>query len=750
MVLQTKKLILGIGILTVALLIAGLIVGLYSLRHMKEIVSDQFNQQQLELANHAARQLENKFTSIIQELTTLNQSPSVQYLTKVSWDSRIKISLSTLKGIGVLEIGRVNGSGKILLAVAGNQEKRIIPVSYTEQDSFLWAKIPEHKNKISLISAGRENGSNRELLMKMVIPTYLESVDEAHPKASHQFAGYIYLLLDTRHFVAAMLKDIRSGRTGYAWAIDHEGYFVYHPVPEFIGKNAFEVRGQREAKISFDEINRIQKEMMLRGKQGTSSYVSGWHRGMKGNINKLIAYAPIRFQGTSQTVNWAVAVVAPATEVDDVIQTVYTWQFIMQGFIIFAIILGSLSIIGFQRQYTKTLKSEVEEKTKDLQRSEERYKRLIEGAQDIIFSVDEAGRFQSLNRYGINFLSGRFFDPENRGTLLIRPSENTKETFIGRLLTDFFTPNDSFSPILLEEIWKTGKPKSIEHNLKIGSIDVWLHTQFIAIKDDQGQVQGVLGISRDITEKKKIEKQMVNTEKLASLGLLAAGIAHEINNPLGVILGYCDYLLDKFPPEDKTHKMLEKIERQGNQCKKIVENLLKFSRYTEHSDTISDINTNLENVLVVVENNLMIKKIHLKKELGEKLPRVKADPGQLQQVFLNLINNAVAAMPKGGILTVESHLDIAADKIQIIFSDTGLGIRKEYRHRIYDPFFTTKKVGEGTGLGLTVSNGIIHHYQGSIGFESQTVEEDPANHGTSFKVTLPVYRSKEAGGKEGE
>ncbi len=111
--------------------------------------------------------------------------------------------------------------------------------------------------------------------------------------------------------MAEMLKDIRSGKTGYAWAIDNDGNFIYHPVPEFIGKNAFEIRGQREAKISFDQINRIQKEKMLRGVQGTSWYVSGWHRGIRGNIKKLIAYAPVRLQGTSPTLNWAVAVVAP-------------------------------------------------------------------------------------------------------------------------------------------------------------------------------------------------------------------------------------------------------------------------------------------------------------------------------------------------------------------------------------------------------------------------------------------------------
>ncbi len=664
MFIKTKKFILGIGIFTVSLLIAGLIVGFYSLRYMKEIVGDQFNQQQLELATHAARQLENKFSNIIQELKMLNQSPSVQYLEKVSWANRIKITLSTMQETGVLEIGRVSSSGKSLFVVTDKQEIRMASVSEADRDPFLWSKRLENKNRVSLIPAYKQNGTAVRPVMKIVIPTYLEAVDDAHPISSFQYAGYLYLTLDKEYFVTQMLKDIRSGKTGYAWAIDDDGNFIYHPVPEFIGKNAFAVRGQRAAKISFDQINRIQKEKMLAGQQGTSWYVSGWHRGERGNINKLIAYAPVRLHGTSPSVNWAVAVVAPATEIDEVIHRPYLWQFIMQGFIIFAIILGSLTIIGFEWQYTKTLKTEVENKTKDLQHSEERYKKLVEGAQDIIFSADREGRFISLNQYGAIFLRGALVNPESeKGSKL--PYEEQSENFIGRKLVEFFPSDGFFHPQLFDEIWQTGRPKTIEHSLKIGANDVWLHTQLIAIKDDEGQVQGLLGISRDITEKKNIEKQMINTEKLASLGLLAAGVAHEINNPLGVILGYCDYMLDKIPADDKTHKVLEKIERQGNHCKKVVENLLSFSRYTEHSDTISDINLNLETVLAVVENNLMIKKVQLKKELEPNLPRVKADPVQLQQVFLNLMNNAVAAMPKGGLLTVISHWQIYSDKVEV-------------------------------------------------------------------------------------
>jgi two-component system, NtrC family, sensor kinase len=748
MVIQSKKFILGIGFSTLALLIAGLIFGFYSLRYMKEIVSDQFNQQQLELAQHAARQLENQFANIIQDLTTLNQSPSIQYLEKVSWANRIKITLSTMQETGVQEIGRVNAPGTMGFIVNSKEEPLMIPGPYGKEEPFRWAQKPENKNKIFLYPDTREIKDIKHLI-RIVIPTYLEAADDAHPVPNYRFAGYIYLLLDTEYFVKQMLKNIRSGKTGYAWAINEKGEFIYHPVPEFIGKNAFEIRGQREAKLSFDQINRIQKERMLQGEQGTSWYVSGWHRGERGNIKKLIAFSPIRLQGTAPILNWAVAVVAPVTEVDEVIHTPYLWQFIMQGFIIFAIILGCLAIIGYEWQYTKTLKSEVEKKTIDLQRSEERYKKLVEGAQDIIFSVDRQGGFLSLNRYGANFLSGHLFNPERDHGSNVYHYEEYFDKFSGRKLSDFFLSQGSFDLQWIEEVWQTGRVKNIEHPLSIAGQEFWLNTQLIALKEDSGQVQAILGISRDITEKKKIEQQMINTEKLASLGLLAAGVAHEINNPLGVILGYCDFMLEKIPPEDKVYKVLEKINRQGNHCKRVVENLLSFSRYTELTDTISDINENMENVLAVVENNLMIKKIHLKKNFELKLPKVKADPVQLQQVFLNLINNAVAAMPGGGTLILETHWNINSDKVEILVGDTGTGIKKEDQGRIFDPFFTTKKVGEGTGLGLTVSYGIIQHCKGSIGFETKTAQEDPDHHGTQFKVILPVYHSKREGDRKG-
>jgi signal transduction histidine kinase len=244
-------------------------------------------------------------------------------------------------------------------------------------------------------------------------------------------------------------------------------------------------------------------------------------------------------------------------------------------------------------------------------------------------------------------------------------------------------------------------------------------------------------MARDITDRQHMENQMAQTEKLASMGTLAAGVAHEINNPVGVMLGFTELLLDRVPPESKEHEMLKTIERQGLNAKRIIENLMTFARQPAKHEEFTDLNRDLDNVLTLVKNNLLTKKVDLEKRLAEGLPRVRGDAGELQQVFLNLINNAVAAMPSGGKLTVITKINPYNHMVEVVFADTGAGIPKKYADQIFVPFFTTKKVGEGTGLGLAVSYAIVEKCGGQIRFESRAADdgvEGPT--GTTFFIDL--------------
>jgi signal transduction histidine kinase len=254
----------------------------------------------------------------------------------------------------------------------------------------------------------------------------------------------------------------------------------------------------------------------------------------------------------------------------------------------------------------------------------------------------------------------------------------------------------------------------------------------------------ILCIARDITETKNLQRHLVNAEKLASLGTLAAGVAHEINNPLGVILGFCELLLRKADPGSQAYEDLKTIERQGLLCKETVENLLSFARAEKQRREYSDLNAGIEDIAKIVRHLLEKNGIRLVLELGDGLPPVKGDARQLQQVFLNLITNAMAAMDGGGTLTIRSFLDRSTRRAVAQFHDSGAGIPSENIDHIFEPFFTTKPEGQGTGLGLFVSYGIISSYGGTIECTSTPATALGKQPGTTFTVKLPTGAAEAA------
>ena len=233
-------------------------------------------------------------------------------------------------------------------------------------------------------------------------------------------------------------------------------------------------------------------------------------------------------------------------------------------------------------------------------------------------------------------------------------------------------------------------------------------------------------------------------EKLASIGTLAAGVAHEINNPMTVILGFTEYLLEQTESLPEIHETLQVIEDEGLRCKKIIENLLTFARTPERTETRAEVNSIMEKTLEVVKNTLLTKKIRLESSLAPDLPLAKGDPQEFRQVFINMVNNARDAMKGGGLLRITTQLAPDGKRLAIEFTDTGNGIPREAQPKIFDPFFTTKKTGKGTGLGLSMSYGIITKFGGNIIFTSYPADEYPEKHGTTFTVYLPIISGPEA------
>jgi two-component system, NtrC family, sensor kinase len=291
---------------------------------------------------------------------------------------------------------------------------------------------------------------------------------------------------------------------------------------------------------------------------------------------------------------------------------------------------------------------------------------------------------------------------------------------------------------LVAEIEARGDEEQVtgiyKHRLDAADRSVVLNVSITPLVSKSGEKIGRLLLFDDVTQRERMEEQMSQTEKLTSLGLLAAGVAHEVNTPLAVISNYIQMLAKQMPEGDPRHSIIDKIVKQTFRASEIVNNLLNFSRTGPGELADVDVNHVVEETLSLVSHPLKTSHIQVVKNLGSALPPVRGSANKLQQVFLNLFLNARDAMPSGGMLEVRTAAHNGSVEIEV--ADTGNGISREHIHKIFDPFFTTKPGGRGTGLGLSVSYGIIKEHAGKI-----DVRSTPGR-GTSFHVEFPAVRKK--------
>ncbi|HXF26032.1 MAG TPA: ATP-binding protein, partial [Bryobacteraceae bacterium] len=243
---------------------------------------------------------------------------------------------------------------------------------------------------------------------------------------------------------------------------------------------------------------------------------------------------------------------------------------------------------------------------------------------------------------------------------------------------------------------------------------------------------GRLIIFDDVTDRDELERRLVQADKLSSIGLLAAGVAHEVNTPLAVISTYAQMLAKQISGQDQQSKLLEKIAKQTFRASEIVNSLLNFSRTSTTEYLEVQLNRIIQETLNLLEHQLQKSGVRVEVVLDDRLPLVKGNPGKLQQVFLNLFLNARDAMEAGGTLSVHSWNDDALAYVEVL--DTGQGIAAGNLARVFDPFFTTKGAKKGTGLGLSVTYGIVREHGGSIEVESQP------GAGARFLVEIPLAR----------
>ena len=358
----------------------------------------------------------------------------------------------------------------------------------------------------------------------------------------------------------------------------------------------------------------------------------------------------------------------------------------------------------------------VENKALELDRLKRYTENIIESINVAVIALDPVGTITSCNR-GFETLYAA-----------------TREQVVGNRIEDLL-PEDivtSIHKISGTETWNIQSPGNMFKlylENKAGK-SLLVNMSFIPLLDSNKNNSGSLFVLDDITEKAELEKQLMQSEKLSSIGLLAAGIAHEINTPIAGISSYTQMLLKDLPQSNKNKKILEKIESQTFRAAEIINGLLNFSRMNGSEFNELDINQLIDDSLALLNHQFQSNHIQIKSRFNPSLPTVYGNSGKLQQVFINLFLNARDAMPSGGNLVIETGMTDSMVVIDI--SDNGMGISEENRKKIFDPFFTTKTIGKGTGLGLSVSYGIIQEHGGRILVDSNIGK------GTHFKLKLPT------------
>jgi two-component system NtrC family sensor kinase len=368
----------------------------------------------------------------------------------------------------------------------------------------------------------------------------------------------------------------------------------------------------------------------------------------------------------------------------------------------------------------------------ELREANEFFMKLIESSVDGIIAADMKGNIFIFNK-GAEALTG-YTAEEVIGKLHITKiyPEGVAKEIMKKLRSPEYGGAGKFIPTQLNVVNKFGEE---------------IHVQLSAalIYDGKGQEIASVGIFTDLRARLTMEKrlqethlQLVSSEKMASLGKLAAGIAHEINNPLGGILIYSSLMMEDLPEEDPKRGDLARIVQETGRCKEIVKSLLEFARQTEPKMEPTDINRAINDGLFFLVNQALFHNIKIVKKLDSFLPFVRGNASQLKQVLMNIIVNAAEAMHDSGTLTITTSPAPDRKTVYVEFTDTGEGIPEENFNRIFDPFFTTKEVGKGTGLGLATSYGIVEDHGGKISVKSKVGE------GTTFTIELPIHQGTQA------
>ena len=583
------------AVYALALLLTLLIgfIGYSTSKKIHGVVTQQFNTQQLILARKISDHVQNQIADLQTTLLGLRQVWELELSEKIHQPEKIFFPFQKLT------------AGDLLAIMAQDEEGRII--GQVRDPKWNPKEIPLPKPKSLSRYLGSDLLSNRVwvgrtflLEGKWILPLAVPFRNKKAGKTKVE--GALFFIVDAIQVAKKADQGVISGNSGYPWIINGEGIFLDHFDPNFIGRNIFVVRGLKNPKISYKKIDDLTRDELLKKKEGTSTYVTGWHRELIAVTNKLVAYTPIPFYETpdrnlrtepiTASEFWSVAVVAPMEEVSGLVRTLNVHQAVLIGIFQLIILVSTGLFVFISNRWSRYLKIEVDHKTEELRKSQEK---------------------------------------------------------------------------------------------------------------------------------------LIQIERLAAVGSMASHVSHEIKNPLIAIGGLAGQLKRSPVQGEKEKEKLDLITTEISRLEKILLEVRDFTRPTTPHKIKALFNPILLDLIQLFSPWFAEHQIKIKTVLDSDLPESFFDPEQIKQVFINLIKNAVEAMPEGGTLTLMTERD--RDSVRIKISDTGKGIDQTVKEHLFRPFVTTKK--KGTGLGLAVSYKLVQDHNGDILVES-------SEQGTTMTVILPI------------
>lgn len=674
-----KSYLLIVGILIV--LISALItLNVFFQQSLQMDMAEQFNKQQSLLSKSIADNIGAYLYFIKQDVIHISNMLTKRGVTDKKDLDWLTSDALRKKGIIETSLGILNTKGEVVFSEGNN----------TLSKPFVSNMLKQTNN----IGPGNTTTIGTPHLIYILSPIY----DHGSMK------GVIFLSIKINDIASRFFSNIKSGSRGNAWMMDKNGTLLYHPTqPGMVGGNIYKADSSCfKCHMNFDLEKRI-----IEGK--TSSYSR--HIAPTGE-DKIVAFSTVDADGLS----WIIAVSAPYSEVTGATKKSMELYFylIVSIFITTSVVSAVLIVFNKKRiqaeavakrkeeieKYAVELEERVNERTVELISEKEKLNTIVSAIGGGIVLIDRYGKIQWANQM-IKDMVG--MDITGKSCEDICPDCHITGEY----------SKDNIDTVILSNLF--------------GQKDKHFQVTTAPVKGVSGEIHGYIKLIQDVTEMKKMEDQIIHSEKLASIGRLAAGIAHEIGNPLTSIFSFIQILREM---EDDSFKKesLETIYFHINRISEILKQISGFSKMPAGEPKECHINEVIETSINLIQYDKKAKNISIVKELSPSLPEVIADVNQLSQVFVNLTLNAIDAMPDGGTLTVRSML--RENDITIEFEDTGTGVPREELPKIFDPFYTTKE--KGTGLGLAVSYNIIKKMNGTLTVESELGK------GTTFTITIPI------------